>query len=100
MPMLSPWVCLRARRVAAYASSVSFWQLAHAVAETEEDLVALMLGAAASSGEPLDFLLPIREASLFRRCLGEGLRVVRPMTLMTMGEYRKPRGSWLPSVLY
>jgi hypothetical protein len=29
-----------------------------------------------------------------------GLRLVYPMTLMTMGLYNEPRGAYLPSVLY
>jgi hypothetical protein len=35
-----------------------------------------------------------------RGCLAEGLRVVKPMTLMTTGEYREPSGSYFASVLY
>lgn len=76
------------------------WQLAHGVAETEEDLAALMLGTGAVSPEPIDVLLPIRATSLFRWCLAQGLRVVKPMTLMTVGEYHEPRGSWFRSVAY
>lgn len=59
-----------------------------------------MLGAGAVSPEPIDVLLPIRVARLFRWCLAQGLRVVKPMTLMTIGEYRDPHGSWFPSVAY
>ena len=29
-----------------------------------------------------------------------GLRVVQPMTLMSMGLYNEPKGAFLPSVLY
>ena len=72
----------------------------HAVAESDEDLRALLTGAGAASGSPLSFLLPTRQAGLFRWCLREGMRVVKPMTLMATGEYREPRGSYLPSVLY
>jgi len=32
--------------------------------------------------------------------LGAGMRVVKPMTLMAMGQYQEPRGCWFPSVLY
>lgn len=99
-PMLTPLVALRDGRVRAYASSVAMWQIAHGVGETEEDLTALMLGAGAVSPEPIDVLLPIRVTSLFRWCLDRGLRVVKPMTLMTVGEYHEPRGSWFPSVAY
>ena len=37
----------------------------HAVAETEEALRALLLGAAAMNSEPLSFLLPVRRQSFF-----------------------------------
>ena len=45
-------------------------------------------------------LFPIRQASLFRWCLAHGLRVVKPMTLMTMGSYQEPTGPFWPSVQY
>jgi hypothetical protein len=32
--------------------------------------------------------------------LERGLHVVEVMTLMTIGLYNQPDGSWLPSVLY
>ncbi|MER3423912.1 MAG: GNAT family N-acetyltransferase, partial [Nitrospiraceae bacterium] len=46
------------------------------------------------------FLLPTRNADLFRWCLEQGLRVVQPMTLMSQGLYQKPAGTFLPSILY
>jgi hypothetical protein len=52
------------------------------------------------SGAPLDFILPICKADLFRWCLSEGLRVVKPMSLMSTGEYHEPQGAWYPSVIY
>ncbi len=61
---------------------------------------ALILGALAAGEEPASFLLPLQQAGLFRWCLGEGLRVVKPMTYMTLGQYREPNGCWVPSVLY
>ena len=42
----------------------------------------------------------MRQAGLFPWCLAGGLRVVKPMTLMTMGAYAEPRGCYLPSVGY
>jgi predicted N-acetyltransferase YhbS len=99
-PALRPFVALREGRVTAYASAPNFWPLNHALAESDEDLRALLKGAAAASREPLSFLLPTRQAGLFRWCLGQGMRVVKTMTLMATGEYREPRGSYLPSVLY
>jgi predicted N-acetyltransferase YhbS len=86
----------REGRVAGYASSVAFF--GHAVGETNEALKAL-IGAAPAFGGP-GFLLPTRNAELFRWCLEHGLRVVQPMTLMSIGLYNEPVGAFLPSVLY
>jgi len=99
-PVLSPFVAVRGGRITAYASSPNFWALGHAVAASDEDLEALLAGASAQSDTPLSFLLPTRQAALFRWCLGRGLRVVKTMTLMAMGEYVEPRGSYLTSVVY
>ena len=96
----SPFAVLREGRVTAYASSMTFWLANHGVADTEENMKALILGAGATSSEPVSFLLPTRQAGLFRWCLSEGLRSIKPMTYMVMGEYREPRGSYFPSVLY
>jgi GNAT superfamily N-acetyltransferase len=93
-----PFVALRGGRVVAYASAATYWVVNHAVAETEEDLEGLLLGAAALSERPLFLLAPIRRAGFFRWCLAEGLRVVKPMTLMAMGPYREPAGAFYPSV--
>ena len=100
VPMLTPMVAVRDGRITAYATGVHFWPLGHGVAESDADLQALILGAAAASEAPVDLLLPVRQADLFRWALGEGMRVVNPMTLMTTGEYREPQGAWFPSVLY
>jgi len=94
-----PFVAVRNGRVTAYASSVVFWPMNHGVAESEEDMQALLLGAAAAVKEPIAFLVPLR-SELFRWSLGAGLRLVKPMNLMALGEYQEPRGSWFPSVLY
>jgi GNAT superfamily N-acetyltransferase len=73
---------------------------AHAVAETEDDMAALIAGTLVATNQPGSFLLPTRRAELFRWCLAHGLRVVKPMTYMTVGQYETPAGSWIPSVLY
>jgi predicted N-acetyltransferase YhbS len=99
-PDLSPLVAVREGRITAYATTLTFFPAAYGVAETEDDMRALILGAQAAGEEPASFLVPIRQAGLFRWCLGEGLRVVKPMTYMTIGEYREPDGCWVPSVLY
>jgi predicted N-acetyltransferase YhbS len=99
MQASAPFVAVRDKRIVAYASAVSFWFMNHGVAKNEEDMKALLLGSAAAVEEPLAFLVPLR-SGLFRWCLEEGLRLVKPMNLMALGDYRDPRGSWFPSVLY
>lgn len=94
------FVAVRDGRVVAYTSAPVSWQMNHAVAETTEDLQDLLLGAAKQIGQPLAFLLPTRQAKLFRWCLKSGLRTTKPLTLMKMGEYQEPKGAFLPSVLY
>jgi predicted N-acetyltransferase YhbS len=95
----APFVALRDDRVVAYASAVTFWPMNHGVAETEDDMKGLLLGAAAAVEEPIGLLVPLR-TGLFPWCLEEGLRLVKPMNLMALGDYREPHGSWFPSVLY
>jgi GNAT superfamily N-acetyltransferase len=90
---------LRDGRIIAYATTLTFWPMGHGVAEHEEDMQALLLGAAAQLDEPLALLVPLR-SGLFRWCLDEGLRGIKPMNVMARGEYQEPRGSWFPSVLY
>ena len=83
-------------RIAGYTTSIAFF--GHAVGETNEALKTL-IGAAPAFPGP-GFLLPTRNAELFRWCLDHGLRVVQPMTLMTIGLYNEPAGAFLPSILY
>jgi GNAT superfamily N-acetyltransferase len=100
MKLFSPFVALRNGRIVAYASAPTFWPLNHGVAETEEDMKALLLGAGAAATDPLSLLVPVRQANFFRWCLSERLRVIKPMTLMVMGKYQDPNGSYFVSVLY
>lgn len=100
-PLSEPWVVLREGRVTAYATAPNFWAVNHGVAESDEDMQALLLGFAAARPEPVWFLLPIRQARFFEWCLKAGLRVIKPMTLMAMGDYQEPLDScWFPSVIY
>jgi predicted N-acetyltransferase YhbS len=89
-------VVVRAGRITGYATQIAFF--AHAVAETNDDIKAL-IGAAASFDGP-GFLVPSRNGDLMRWCLGKALRVTQPMTLMTIGLYNEPAWAYLPSVLY
>jgi predicted N-acetyltransferase YhbS len=99
-PALSPFVAVRDGRISAYATTLTFFPAAYGVAEGEDDMRALILGVPNAEEQPASFLLPTRQAGLFRWCLAEGLRVVKPMTYMAIGEYREPAGCWIPSVLY
>lgn len=100
-PFLTSFVAIRDGHITAYASGPHFWALNHAVAETESDMQAVLTGASnLTPGQPLSFLLPIRQSDLFRWCLEKRLRVMKPMNLMTIGEYHHPRGCYLPSVGY
>lgn len=97
---LAPLVAERGGRITAYTTTLSFWQVAHGVAESEADLQELILGAAALSADPVTFLLPTRQTAMFRWCLAARLRIQKPMTLMTLREYQEPRGCYFPSVAY
>lgn len=83
-------------RITGYATLIGFF--GHAVGETNEDLKAL-IGAATAFPGP-GFLLPTRNSELFRWCLEKGLRVVQQRTLMSLGLYNEPAGTFLPSILY
>ena len=97
-PFLKSFVARREGRIVGYAAAPQFWALNHAVAETEDDMQQLIMGA--SQDQQISFLLPTRQSSLFRWCLQKGMRVVKPMTLMTIGKYYDPKGVYLPSVGY
>jgi predicted N-acetyltransferase YhbS len=86
----------RSGRTTGYATSIAIF--GHAVAETNDDLQALIAAAKAFEGPGV--LIPSRNGELMRWCLGKGLRMVFSMTLMTMGLYNEPAGPYLPSVLY
>jgi hypothetical protein len=89
-------VVVRNGRLTGYATSIGFF--GHAVAETNEDMKALIAAAPAFASP--GFLLPTRNAELFRWCLMKKLRVVQPLTLMSIGLYNEPAGAFLPSILY
>jgi len=86
----------RGGRITGYSTHVGFF--GHTTAESNLDLQALIAGAESLAGPGI--LVPSRNAALFRWCLGNGLRVVQPMTLMSTGLYNEPAGAWLPSVLF
>jgi predicted N-acetyltransferase YhbS len=83
-------------RITGYATGLGYgW---HAVAETNDDLRALLGAADAFMG--VGVLVPSRNADLLEWCLAHGLRIVQQSTLMTTGLYSDPAGAWLPSILF
>jgi GNAT superfamily N-acetyltransferase len=86
----------RPGRISGYATGFGYgW---HAVAETNEDIIALLASAQAFMG--LGILVPSRNAELLGWCLAHGLRIVQQSTLMTIGLYSEPVGAYLPSVVF
>lgn len=86
----------RDHRITGYASSLAFF--GHATAETNLDLQALIASAESFGGPGI--LLPSCNSTLLRWCLSNGLHIVQPMTLMSMGLYNEPNGAWMPSVTF
>ena len=83
-------------RITGYSTAMGF--AGHSVGKTTEDIEALIGTAPAFQGPGI--LVPTRNASLFVWCLENHLKVVKPMTLMTMGMYSEPTGAYLPSIWY
>lgn len=83
-------------RITGYATALAFF--AHAVGESNLDVQALIASTESFGGPGI--LVPTRNAALFRWCLEHGLRVVEPLTLMSIGLYNEPAGAYLASILY
>ena len=86
----------RLGRITGYTTGIGYFN--HSVAETNDDLEAL-IGAAAHIDRP-GIVVPLGNAELFRWCLAHGLRVFFVMNMMTIGLYQEPRGAYLASVGY
>jgi predicted N-acetyltransferase YhbS len=86
----------REGRITGYASMLAFY--GHATTETDLDLLAL-ISSPDSFGGP-GILLPLRNSAVLQWCLANGLRIVQPMTLMSLGLYNEPAGAWFPSILF
>jgi predicted N-acetyltransferase YhbS len=87
----------REDRLTGYATLIGF--AGHAVGESNGDLKAL-IGAAPEFTGLAGFLVPTRNGELFRWSLANGLKVVLPLTLMSLGLYNEPAGAYLPSIFY
>ncbi len=82
--------------ISGYTTGVAFF--GHSVGRSDEDLEALIADAAALGGPGI--LVPARRSVLLGWCLGQGLRVVQLLTLMSTGRYSEPAGAFMPSILY
>ena len=83
-------------RLSGYTTSVGF--VGHSVAETNEELKALISATPEYQGS--GFHVPNSNGEMLRWCYDNGLRMVKAMTLMSVGLYNEPKGAYLPSVLY
>jgi hypothetical protein len=86
----------RAARLTGYASGLAFF--GHATAESNLDMQALIASVESFGGPGI--LVPTRNSALLRWCLANGLRIVQPMTLMSIGLYNQPEGAWLPCISF
>lgn len=86
----------RGGRITGYATALAF--SGHATTETNLDLQALIASAESFGGPGI--LVPSRNNAALRWCLANGLHVVQPMTLMSMGLYNEPAGAWMPSISF
>jgi ribosomal protein S18 acetylase RimI-like enzyme len=93
-------VVLNGDKITGYTCGLTFFN--HSVGLTNDDLKAL-ISAATSDDENYGgpgILIPTRNTQLLRWCLNNGLRLVQQLTLMTIGLYNEPAGSYMPSILY
>jgi hypothetical protein len=73
--------------------------LGHGVAESIDDMLALIAGMGATMPEAHAFV-PLRNGELYRRALAAGHRNQKTMNLMVYGPYEEPAGTWCPSVMF
>jgi hypothetical protein len=86
----------RLGRITGYTTGINYF--AHSVAETSDDLKALICEAK-DFGAP-GFLVPLGDSNLFQWCLAEGLKVWLVLNMMTTGIYQEPEGAHMPSIGY
>ena len=82
--------------ITGYTTGITYFS--HSVAETNDDLQAL-IGEAADFGTP-GLLVQLANTELLSWCLFHDLRVFFVVNLMTTGIYKEPAGVFMPSVGY
>jgi predicted N-acetyltransferase YhbS len=86
----------RLGRLTGYTTGVAFF--GHTIGETNDDVKALI--AATEEYLGTGFHVPNSNRELLSWCYDNGLRMVKAMTLMSLGLYNEPKGAYLPSVIY
>ena len=86
----------RLGRITGYSTGIGYFN--HSVAETTDDLKALI--ASATRIDAPGMVVPLGNGDLFRWSLEQGLRVFFVMNMMAIGMYQEPRGAYLASVGY
>ena len=95
-------VVIQDEKITGYTSGLTYFN--HSIGFSNDDLKALIASESSTSttdsyGGP-GILIPTRNTELFRWCLNNNLRLVHQLTLMTIGMYNEPAGSYMPSILY
>ncbi len=96
-------VVLNGDRITGYTTGLTFFN--HSVGFTNDDIMALIASGTSATNDDIYYggpgiLIPSRNTQLFRWCLDNGLKLVQQLTLMTIGLYNEPAGSYMPSILY
>ena len=73
--------------------------IGHAVAETDDDMLALLASIGTSTPDAHAHI-PMRQGDLYRRALAAGHRNRKVMNLMAYGPYEEPAGTYCPSVMF
>ena len=79
-------------RIVGYTAGLGM--LGHGVAETTDDLKALIASAPAILGT--GFFVPTRNGDLLRWLLRAGMRAAWSANLMSLGLYQRPAGAFYP----
>jgi predicted N-acetyltransferase YhbS len=94
-------VVLCGDRITGYTTGLAYFN--HSVGFTNDDIMALIGSSISTTNDSYGgpgILIPSRNTQLLRWCLDNGLKLVQQLTLMTIGLYNEPAGSYMPSVLY
>ncbi len=83
-------------RIAGYIIGTA---IGHGVAESDDDMLALLAGMGAATPDAHAHIA-MRQGALYRRALAAGHRNRKVMNLMTYGPYEEPRGTYCPSVMF